>query len=312
MTIRALIFLTAGLISLRCFAQYHDPALDGINLNLGYVNGDMNGNLGEIDKSVDALPNAIAMTNYALAYKHNRESNSNHVENYSGQDMNDVENALELGAQENASLMSGMISNVFTNFSKAFNLGSTNHLDGQGGTNHSFEIPLLGSAGSYFLTFSNAALQPVGGDSYRYVIYHLVLLIAYIWFATLLVEDLKKETSDLLNQRQIQGTHIAAFGFEVSGVVAVSYAIAVTVFLATCITALFNLSFVTQVLTGASASDLWSYLGLMSAWPMWDMITSWVPVTSILILFFAYLFFRYIMLTPLFFVVRALIFWLVV
>jgi len=316
MTIRARIFLSLVLSSAACVAQgYHDPALDGINLNLGYMNSDLNGNLEAVNSSVEGLPNAMAMTNYAKAHDYMQTGTSNHVEGYVGQDMDDVMNQYELGAEASAiGSITTPVSNLFTNFSAAFNLGSSNHIDGASNSwsSFSFAIPLLGDAPDFMLHFDNSALAEVGGENYRYVMYNFILLLAYLYFAWTLAEDLKKELGEALDQRQVQGTHVSGFGFEVSAPLAVAYAVGATVLLAVALTAIFNYSFASTIRTGASASGMWSYLGMMAEWPRWGLITSWVPITSLVVLLFSYLFFRFILLTPLFFGVRALIFWLVV
>lgn len=316
MKIRQLILVAATSLPLVVLGQYHDPALDGINVNLGYLNADTVGGLNEVETAIGTLSNTLPAkiadaqlwTNTTASTEYMRTGASNTATRV-GVTYSNAIAAYNRAIQDSAATLASPVSNLMTNFSGAFFLSSTNlAMDEE---ESKFVIPLL-NGGHFDFDIKKEVLEGVLPSNYRSTIYNLILVSAYLIVMVYLAGDLKGEIGHVLSQRQIQGTHISAFGWEVSAVTAAAYALALTGFIVQVLLILFQLSFLSTIRSFASATGFWSYLNVISGWPMYDLISSWVPIGTICSLVFTYYFMRYVVITPLFFFVRGLIWWAIV
>lgn len=327
MDFRAFIILSLSLLPLLSEAQYHDPALDAVNVNLGYLNADTSGALGEVDNSIDTgfstLSNLVkglpSEMNTVLSSNANSRT-TNLLGSFStsqGVTPSQSQTFYEGAATNHASeYISGPVSNLLGGYRGLFSFPTNAAmLDGDKGINESdreFSLPKLGGAGFFTLSFNFDDIDSSFPQlaSFRSLIRGLIIGIFTIMLGTMMVSRLHTEVGATLNQRQIQGTHITVFGWEISGITAAVYAlIAGGIFLA-IIAAISTMQVHTTVTN--YTTDLYGYFSDLSVLPFFDYLTSFIPLGFLIQLGFQFLLFYYVLIPTAFLFLRAVLFFMLV
>lgn len=280
----------------------------GLMLNMGYMNADMNANFANSPTN-----SYQASTNFLSS------AVSNTVQGYAGISQHAMRTNYNLGPFVLSSNMVKELTNgMTTNIAGLFTLGTTNTLEALGDRTNDIwiiNLPGPGEHKAYFdLRWSTFASRFGDVEAMRPTFRISVLILWYLVLIWWIFDDLKREVSETMNQRQVQGSHVSVLGCEVSGLVAAAYAVQITAVLgATVIVAFSAISgWVSGWLAGSGGSYLMTQFYVISSWPFWGTMTSWFPIVTMFLAYLAYLSYRYIIMWPMFLSVRALMFWLVV
>lgn len=297
----AIIFLWLAAFLSWAQTNWHDPSLDGVNVNLGILDSDINGAFQNLPLRI-AQTNTIETQREATLYGSNLYVWGGYTNN-PPQQSNAVNRGLTIRA----------LTNVWTNFT-SFSTGMplSNSFDGRivGGTNTDWRIYLPGGAYVPMNVTINTGgyINPV----FCSLIRSIILAIEYFCLFWLVAADLKKSVSDLLEQRQMEGSKQSILGTNVSAGMAAVYAVALTAAIVVGVTAVANYSFVGEARLLGSGSAIASHLQTLAAYPAWEVLTAFIPVVSSLIVFTSYLLFKYVFITPLFMMTRAIVLWMLV
>jgi len=301
---RFLFLLLIWIAALVAFGQtnWHDPALDGVNVNLGYLNSDING-------AFENLPHRISQTNM-IQTKEDVTAIMN--SNIAGMYTNYPPAASN--AANRANLVK-LLTNSFSNFSSlGVSMPVSNNFDGSwtGGTNTAWTISLPYVAGVGYQTATmNVSLSSGGyiNPEFCRLIRSIIIALEYFALFWLIAADLKSSVHDLLGQRQMEGSKQSVLGTNVAAGLGATYAVALTAALVVTITAVFNYSFFSEVRSAGSGSAIITHLQTLAAYPAWEVLTAFIPVSATVIVGCSYALFKYVFLTPLFLGVRAIVLW---
>lgn len=297
---------------------YHDASLDAINNNLGYLDADLNGHM-------DELPYRVATTNLQV---HTNQFKSVMEAGTLGK-LSDRRRLGTIGSSDSvvvnfgsakgtnggaltnlvSSIFGGTVGGVLTNGS---GYSTNDALDGTNSPTVLHEIPIpnvLGQNWKFDVSFGTGGY--LSRDFAKYV-RGLLILIEYVMLFLLLLEALKEDLTGTMNQRQIQGSTESVLGTNASVVVGLGYAVAITAAVAVAITGLFAAGTWSLFASAGSVGGLIaSVFNFGQGVPGWDVITAYIPFWNTIIVSAAYFFLRYVVMLPLFLMVRAIIFWCV-
>lgn len=298
-----MVWLAAYLSSAQ--TNWHDPALDGVNVNLGYLNSDQN-------KNFEDLPERLWRTNRVLS----GIEFTNETPRYQAMGVTNLNPSVS-EVSSNRGAWRGMMTNAFTNFAGfATGLPLSNSFDGVrvSGTNNPWRIYFPNGAGGN--SYADLDVSLTTGNHINPVfcklIRTIIIAIEYFCLFWLIAADLKKSVSDLMDQRQIQGSQVSVLGNTPSAASGVAFAIIITTSLAVAITAVFNYALVGEVKLTGSGTQIISHLQALAAYPAWEVLTAFFPVVSTVIVASSYALFKYVFLTPLFLITRSIALWLIV
>ena len=270
---------------------YHDPALDTIANNIGYLDADLNGWMLHNGKPM----NIADQTNYANL------SLSNVVGNLTNNAL--AQRAIFTSAYSSAfggstggpasSLSTvGIRTNAGVNASPSGSLISLGTFNG-----NSYSMDLKFTTGDF--------ISPSFASLIRSVILGIVMSVLFVFSISAIQENI----ISTVQQRQVEGTKQSVFGINISAISAPIFAGIITAAISTLLPILAASSVVTTAYTASTAAI--QFFGNANTFiSAWDVLTSFCPIGEIFIAWINYVVFRYVYMFPLFQATRCVILFL--
>lgn len=294
----------------------HDPSLDAINNNLGYLDADLNGQMNN-------LPERISKTNYFNATNEFKADARDRFLGFYNSipggmpalgPSNSVAISIDGKGGTNSSALKTLLGGVFTHYGSSLSNAFSTNIAADGvhyssNNNDHITIPnTLGQSWSMDMSFTSGGYL---NASYASLVRGLIIAAEFVLIFLLFLENLKELVNETMAQRQVQGSTESILGNNASAVVGIGYAVVVTAALAGAVVVIFALGFSSMVSSlGSLPAFSNSVFSFISSSPAWGVISAYVPFWQILGAWAAYYLFRYVGLIPTFYVVRAVIFWL--
>jgi len=337
--------LVWGLGMVLAFAQssYHDPALDTLNNNLGYVSSDINGNFQEQNRVLtNVLPGVISeamITNSAMSMSQGGRfatNFENSIRDISGVNLQ-FRSYVVSGGKTNAGALTNVYGGMMATNIQPRLTGGSNGIPTIGDIHNTADRPVsnigvtisipspkfLAAPSGYPPTLGVTYLDMRLGDlgdwtvgaftatqvatAVRNLILGIVLIVYFFKFLT----DVKNTVGEALNQRQMQGAKDSLIGTKVSSIFAFAYSAHLTAALLLLLQTVLVFGITAVALDFGSISS-WrtSALAFFDSIPAWKLLTLFVPVWEIILSHLLYLISRSLLLQPMFLLVRMLILWL--
>ena len=302
---------------------YHDAALDTVNNNLGFLDSDLNGQF-------EWGPERWGKTNVAIHFDkglgsvNERLMASNSAGLLGGTRIPELIGSPQTvsgGGYTNFALLTNAIRGAFSKFETNVSAAYLDWVFNQGGTNagdgDQWSIAIhnpVNNFVSYKLTLSSASLAGYNFSPIK------SLLIAFegVMFFFLMLQAMKEEMAQTMNQRQISGTMQSILGTNASVPSGVAYAVIVTASIATASVLVLGSPLV------AVGGDLFYHYVFNPATAMKDQITAvsggsplfgWlteiIPLWQTVGFALGYLAWKYFLLSPVFMAIRCLMLWMV-
>jgi len=306
---------------------WHDPALDAINNNMGYLDADLNGNF-------EFGPQRWGATNIELHFGpqnvRDRLMQSNNA-TMSGLGLGQytpyvtTNQAVVFNGSTNWNALTNAVNSMFGKFTTNLSHAVANSIiDQYMGENEieqdqpGFSIPVISSgvngfSGEIYLGLNRGAIGSFPVKIFRW----MVLAVEYALFFQGILAALRGEASETLNQRQTQGSLQALLGTNVSMLSSWAYSTVICAGVCTAVTVVLTSGMIGAAGLMGKYLVLWSQTGGIGSpafagavGPAWHLITTWIPVVPTIGIFLSYLVFRYLLLVPVFFMVRGIILYL--
>lgn len=308
-----LLLLAPGQLFAQVPAYYHDSTLDSINNNIGMLSSGGNQFTNFYSGAQNTIYPLLLSNTPAVSYE---------MQQY-GIDLTHPGFGTNVGGitYSNSSGMGFVITNAFSQLSSNFGLGGvtpgSNNIDGVNSlTNPSSSQITIANASLGFSKTLNFNLNnpdmPTSFLSVANIVRLLQFALMWFWFFRSSVDDLKSRITEVMNQRQVQGSSEEILGVNASVVFAIGYATVVTIAIGTVLGILVSSPFFFSATTGGGTAGnvISTVTGISHSLVGWDFMTAWFPVYGYLTIFCYWFFFSRFVMWPLFMVVRSLIFWL--
>jgi hypothetical protein len=296
---------------------YHDPALDTIANNIGFMDSDMNalnfgsGMTAEQYKETNALMGATTQSQL----NHNFGATLTNFDQVASS--NSIISTISTNALGAAAVIGG-IGNMFTNIvgTNLLGLVGDGHVTGVTGYAPTFYGGDTGFGVVHSWTIDLSLADWISGSGETWVgtmfssLY--VLLIVVFTFITFrgVWEDFMANLNDFIKQRQIQGSTESIFGVNLSAPVAIVYGGIMVGLIAVCVTGVLTSGCITGLVSVFSSlfSDT-TFFGLFSypiVLTMYQNVTMIIPVTRMVQIGLTAIVFRYATMPLLFYVARMI------
>jgi hypothetical protein len=283
----------------------HDPTLDGIQNNVGYVDSAVNSLSNTIPQNI----NHNELTNAAYIFNFESTNNPSGTPEYSSVVYNGQTNVNAATNFAN-SIMANAVGDTFSN---AYPTIFTNDsIDG--GTNilGNIIIPDMGNGAANSMTFSYffSGLLPSSLPSV------VTAMIMSVWWFVLykwLVDDMKAYLSETMDQRQVQGLKQSVLGTDASSITGIGYCITISTLLIIAVGAiLVSSSFHTFHVMGSGPAIQTALHNLQTSYSsQFSVATTFLPVFEMFAAYLYYLLASYLALYPAFTVVRFIVFFFI-
>lgn len=313
---------------------YHDPALDTLNNNIGYLDADINGNFQYQNMLLlTNVPDRIANALFTNAISQTGPSgwlgtNVSGAVNSLGLGSISANTSVGFGTKTNAGAATNAVGALFSQMATN-GLGEPLGLALGGSTTEkifdltsfptqgvaiTFQFPKLNIHNPLGSTTSETFMFGTLGGNYETIATSsrwIILASACVMYFFMFVSDIKENMGQLIGQRQMVGTPEAVLGTNASLPSSMMYSCLVTAFIISLCGVVLQagvISAITNFATLGSFRD--TAITFFHSIPAWDAFTLFVPLMNIILLHIFYMVARHILIGPVFLSIRMIILWL--